>query len=213
MTFFLNFNAMIKTELLKAVGKYASESASLTMWDEIVQYYSTKGRHYHNLNHLNQLVAELKPLQGNFSSWDTIVFAIAYHDIIYNPIKSDNEERSADFAVNRLQALTVPKQEIELCRRIILATKKHQPSEPEVNLFTDADLSILGAEPTAYAEYTKQIRQEYSIYPDLLYNPERKKVLTHFLAMSQIFKTKEFFERFEKSARENIQNELAELNR
>jgi hypothetical protein len=29
---------------------------------------------------------------------------------------------------------------------------------------------------------------EYSIYPAFIYNPERKKVLNHFLLMDRIFK-------------------------
>ncbi|MNJ03033.1 hypothetical protein D3C73_1632060 [compost metagenome] len=54
------------------------------------------------------------------------------------------------------------------------------------------------------------MRQEYAIYPDLVYNPGRKNVLLHFLAMDRIFKTDYFFEKYEKPARENLRKE-AEL--
>jgi predicted metal-dependent HD superfamily phosphohydrolase len=39
----------------------------------------------------------------------------------------------------------------------------------------DADLSILGKDLDTYLAYTKMIRKEYSIYPDFLYKPGRKK--------------------------------------
>jgi predicted metal-dependent HD superfamily phosphohydrolase len=59
-----------------------------------------------------------------------------------------------------------------------------------------------------YSDYYKNVRKEYSIYPNLLYNPGRKKVLKHFLAMGKIFKTDYFYQKFEKNARLNLQKEL-----
>ncbi len=84
-------------------------------------------------------------------------------------------------------------------------------SDFETNLFTDADLSILGSDPDTYKVYSKQIRREYSIYPEIIYNPGRKKVLTHFLKMDKIYKTEEFSDRYELNARINIQTELNSL--
>jgi len=75
-------------------------------------------------------------------------------------------------------------------------------------LFTDADLSILGAEWPIYHNYTDQIRQEYAIYPDFMYKPGRKKVLLHFLKMERIFKTDYFYITFEAQAIKNIKQEL-----
>jgi len=62
-----------------------------------------------------------------------------------------------------------------------------------------------------YENYTHQLRKEYAVYPDLLYNEGRKKVLMHFLEMNRIFKTDEFYNQFEKQARENLKRELKEL--
>ena len=53
-----------------------------------------------------------------------------------------------------------------------------------------------------------QIRKEYSIYPDFLYNPGRKKALEHFLEHKFIFQTEEFRTQYETKARENIKREI-----
>jgi predicted metal-dependent HD superfamily phosphohydrolase len=97
---------------------------------------------------------------------------------------------------------------MEQCVKLILATQKHEPAGEEVNLFTDADLSVLGAEPESYKLYATQVRKEYGLYPDLIYNPGRKKVLQHFLAMPRIFKTDAFYEKYETTARRNLEWEL-----
>ncbi|WP_036025708.1 hypothetical protein [Leptospira noguchii] len=48
-----------------------------------------------------------------------------------------------------------------------MATKAHlQSNDPDTNLFTDADLSILGQDWNIYSKYYKNIIMEYSIYMD-----------------------------------------------
>ena len=105
--------------------------------------------------------------------------------------------------------LSVSKLVIESCKNQILATKSHLSNENfDTNYFLDADLSVLGQGWNSYSDYFKNVRKEYSIYPDILYNSGRKKVLKHFLAMEKIFKTDYFFRKFELNARQNLQKEL-----
>lgn len=203
---------MIKDEFIKSLGKYESNTQKqLQLWSEVEKNYFSSKRHYHNLNHLESLLSELLPFQNKFRNWDVVVFAIAYHDAIYNVLKSDNEEMSADLACKKLKSISLPDTLIKRCESLILATKKHETSDEEINLFTDADLSILGSQPSVYKTYSQQIRKEYKVYPDFMYNPGRKKVLAHFLNMNRIFKTKEFLDRYEQQAKINLSKELQTL--
>jgi predicted metal-dependent HD superfamily phosphohydrolase len=203
---------MIKGEFIDSLKNYTVDSEQrLIMWNEVEKNYSKSDRHYHNLTHLNSMLTELKLHKDKFNNWDTIIFAIVYHDLVYNTLKSDNEEQSAEVAIKRLTKIAFPEKLITFCGQLILATKKHEPSDPETNLFTDADLSILGSDPETYKAYSKRIRLEYSIYPDMMYNPGRKKVLTHFLKMDNIYKTNEFSDRYEQNAKTNMQTELDSL--
>jgi predicted metal-dependent HD superfamily phosphohydrolase len=203
---------MIKQEFLGSLTNYTSNTEQqLTMWSEILKNYSEPNRHYHNLAHLNSILTELKIHQDKFSNWDAIVFAIVYHDFVYDASKSNNEEQSAAIALQRLKQIVAPEHLTTFCEHLILATKNHESSDMETNLFTDADLSILGSDSETYTLYSKQIRREYSVFPDLVYNPERKKVLTHFLNMTNIYKTKEFSDKYELRARANLHAELNAL--
>jgi predicted metal-dependent HD superfamily phosphohydrolase len=191
---------------LATISKFTLHSAGL--WQEIKESYTAAGRYYHTLNHLDHFLNVLAPHRTEFADWDAVVFSIAYHDIIYKATKSNNEERSAEFAAKRLEKTSFAKDAIHICIKLILATKRHEASDHETNLFTDADLSVLGASEPDYMEYIRQIRKEYSIYPDFLYNPGRIKVLLHFLQMDRIFKSPVFFEMFEQQARANLQMEI-----
>ncbi len=95
---------------------------------------------------------------------------------------------------------------------MILATKGHQVTNNEtINYFTDADLCILGSTWDAYKNYYTNVRKEYQYYPDWMYKKGRIKILQHFIAMPQIFKTTPFFNNFETQAKENLHREIAWL--
>jgi len=179
------------------------------LWAEIEKYYSSKKRHYHSLSHLDNLLAQLTEVKGEIHNWENILFTLYYHDIIYNSLKSDNEEKSAELAEKRMAQISVANETIELCKKQILATKSHiKSTDSDTNYFTDADLSVLGQPWETYSIYYKNVRKEYSIYPDLVYNQGRKKVLNHFLTMGRIFKTEPFYNKFERQAKQNLQKEI-----
>jgi predicted metal-dependent HD superfamily phosphohydrolase len=175
----------------------------------IYSAHSKPSRHYHNLAHLNNLYEQLAPVREQLQDPDVVVFAIAFHDFCYQVRSTSNERRSAEKARGYLELSGISAGAIQRCTEHILATARHEVSDdPDTNLFTDADLSILGAAPEAYARYAEQVRKEYAIYPDFLYKPGRRKVLEHFLAMDRIFKTDWFDGRYGAQARINLKNEL-----
>lgn len=183
------------------------------LWAEIARCYASKGRYYHNFTHLENLLQTLTEVQNALIDYPTIVFSICYHDIVYNTLRSDNEEKSAQLAKKRLTSIGYPASKIDTCTAQILATRHHEPSEnSDTNFFTDADLSILGAPDDQYVQYCQQIRKEYALYLDLLYKPGRRKVIEHFLSMEKIFKTDIFRNRFENQARKNLFQELQNLS-
>lgn len=155
---------------------------------------------------------EINSVRNQIEKFDNISFSIFYHDIIYDASSKLNEEKSADIAKERLEILSVNNDGIQRIYEQISATKSHKKSDNEdINFLLDADLSILGKSSEVYLEYTKQIRKEYSIYPNFLYKPGRKKVLQHFLELESIFKTEYFRGKYEIQAKKNIEFELKNL--
>jgi predicted metal-dependent HD superfamily phosphohydrolase len=155
------------------------------------------------------MFSEIDSVKDKISNFTHISFSVFYHDVIYDAPSRINEEKSAEFAKLKLQKLNLNSDSLEKISEQILATKAHQQSiDRDTNYLLDADLSILGKDLETYNDYTKKIRKEYSIYPDLLYKPGRKNVLKHFLALENIFKTEDFREKYEVRARENIRFEI-----
>jgi len=182
-------------------------------WTKIRDAYSSNGRHYHTIKHIAQMLEASEKYSGKLQDISNIQLSVFYHDIVYVASKNDNEEQSAQMASSDLKMFHLAENEINKCILYINATKGHNVATNDMDLayFLDFDLEKLGAPWPEYEEYTRQIRQEYKIYPKLIYNQGRKKVLKHFLALERIFKTPEYFEKYEKQARENMQKEMLGL--
>jgi predicted metal-dependent HD superfamily phosphohydrolase len=205
---------MLKKTYIQLLKNYSSDTILIeTSWNEIETNYSDKKRYYHTLDHLENLLIQIQEVRTKIEDWDSILFTLYYHDIIYKAVKSDNEEKSAIFATNKMHQIGVPNQIIENCKEQIIATKTHFESpNTDTNYFLDADLSILGQSWDLYSAYYKNVRKEYAIYPDLIYIPGRKKVLNYFLKMGRIFKTNYFYSKFEEQAKYNLQKELETIS-
>ena len=200
----------LKQEWEKLCARYTSDVALAgTLWEELEQAYTSKDRYYHSLTHITYMLELAEKYKQENLKYDPLLFAIFYHDIIYNPSRSDNEAESAELAEARLKSIGLPAADTAFVKEMILATKSHQQQQNETaNFLLDLDLAILGAGWQKYNMYREAVRKEYSIYPDAVYKSGRKSVLQRFLAQTHIYKTQLFRDRLELQARENLRMEL-----
>jgi len=206
----------LQQEWLNLLSNFQVE-AHLTqeLWEELQNYYSEKHRAYHNPHHLYDIFIKLEKQKEQINDLPAIQFAIWYHDIIYQPLSKQNEEKSAMLCAKRLDEMGFESSFKEKVFKLICSTKRHdleawesKADQTDNAILLDLDLSILGTDQKSYQSYIQQIRQEYKIVPTFLYQRGRKKVLRHFLEQDRIFKTALFFEQYEQVARENIAMEL-----
>lgn len=177
----------------------------------LVAAYDAPGRHYHNVQHIENLLARV----GGFPLQDAVVveLAIWFHDAVYDVLRHDNEAKSADWALAFLQETNLaPARQARVAdfiRRTQDHTQPQPPADADLLVFLDADLSILGAPEAAYWAYAHQIRREYHLVPDQLYRPGRRQVLAKLLAVPVLYHTPALREELDAPARRNLQAELA----
>jgi predicted metal-dependent HD superfamily phosphohydrolase len=197
------------SELLVSIGVDPNEIKGL--WQNLENAYSGKSRHYHNLNHLQEMIELFDIYQGKLKNPNEVLYSIFYHDYVYKATRKDNELKSAELALAILPdtiSLNKPFVFDAIC-----ATQLHQHNEIEdINWLIDFDLKILSKDWEAYQTYCNQIRKEYKIYPNFLYKPGRKKALEHFLEQDSIYKTDIFRNLFDEKAKDNIKREISLLS-
>ena len=176
-------------------------------FDEIRAHYESAGRHYHTLDHVRHVLDTATSLAAHTRHANAVYLAAWLHDVIYDSRASDNEERSADYAVRLCERLGIP--DGERVAALILATKTHTAGDdPDAQVLVDADLAILGADEAAYLRYAENIRKEYAWVPDDAYRAGRRRVLESFLGRPKLF---HFLSDRDDAARRNIAAEIARL--
>jgi predicted metal-dependent HD superfamily phosphohydrolase len=202
----------LKLNWSELANRYYQDDALVNFyWEEICRKYTGKKRYYHNLKHIESMLAQAKKYQNKIIDYDELLFAIWFHDIFYKSTSKKNEEKSAEFAKVALSKISVNNINIDKIYQLIISTKAHKiiwQKDSDNQFMLDFDLSILGQNWESYKTYINSIRKEYSIYPDFLYNPGRKKVLENFLKRDSLFFTDFYKNRYEEKARENLSKEI-----
>jgi len=176
------------------------------MGRDLVHRWSEPHRHYHTLAHLSSMLAEA-------DDSPVLHLAIWFHDAIYDPQASDNEERSADLARIGLAGLALQNDLIAEVSRLVLLTKSHKatPTDALGCRLLDLDLQVLGSEPAVYDLYSEAIRREYAHVEESAYRAGRTAVLQRFLQRERIYLTAAMHQAREEPARCNLRREIARL--
>jgi predicted metal-dependent HD superfamily phosphohydrolase len=167
----------------------------------IEKLYAEPHRHYHTWQHIEECMAWLPRVEP--VDEQAVREALLIHDAVYDPMRNDNEKRSAALATSQEVA------------ELVMWTDHSRTDVPgaldsDAKLVHDIDLAILGAHPARFREYQEQIRKEYEHVPDHLYVPGRQRVLQGFVSMERIYYSNYFHKRLDTLARENLYYALHE---
>jgi len=211
----------LKYTWAKTLKRIGFEDADISEgFTSVIKAYDDKSRSYHGIKHIERMLKELKEYEINnpdkIKNPEILRYGIFMHDIV-NGSKNDVED-SLEIALKLLDKSKNPKfrEQKDLLKEIILATK-HDSSVPdedlslEAKLIADVDLAILGSDKKTYEIYAKQIRREYSQYPDDVYKAGRIAILEGILSKPNIYKLEYFQKKYQQKAEENIRNEIASL--
>lgn len=161
-------------ELLNKWNIKCDINTILSMWNE-------SHRSYHTLNHLNDLINQINENKSKYSDkeYEKLLLASLFHDVVYDPMKSDNEEKSAEFFMN----CCVEKNNNDILdiNQMILDTKTHQPNTKLSESFNYYDMNIVERDFSSLLEWEHGIFEEYKGYGKDNYKMGRLKFLESLL--------------------------------
>lgn len=185
-------------------------SAKMDMWNALCDMYGEENRTYHNLLHVEDCLNKLDAWPEDVPEKTAVEVALWFHDIIYDPKRTDNELASAGLVKHYLGDHELAEPVFEL----ILATRHHASTMTEAEyILCDIDLSTLGSDEKTYDAYSKAVRKEFSWVPEEMFCSSRIKVLESFIERDFIFYTEHYREKYEGYARANIIREISLLKR
>ncbi|MFF7770835.1 hypothetical protein ACFZC7_30545 [Streptomyces massasporeus] len=181
--------------------------ALLTRWQE-------PQRRYHTVEHLTAVLDRVDELERYARDPDVVRLAAWFHDAVYLPDRSENEERSARLAERALAEAGVPDAKTAEVARLVRLTVTHDPADddPDGQVLCDADLAVLASPPSAYAAYTTAVREEYHFVPSDAFREGRAAILRQLLDLPRLFRTPHGTAEWEATARYNLTAELEMLS-
>jgi predicted metal-dependent HD superfamily phosphohydrolase len=182
---------------------------SRTEWAAVVGAWSEPHRRYHDLAHLAAVLGIIDSLAGAAADPAAVRLAAWYHDVAYDPERSDHEAVSAARARIGLIGL-VDDATVSEVERLVLLTAGHDPPPDDANgaVLCDADLAVLASPAPAYVAYASAVRAEYGHLSDAAFTAGRIAVLEHLLALPALFRTPAAAEQWTAPARANLAAEL-----
>lgn len=182
------------------------------VYNDLVAQYSEPHRAYHTLQHIEHCLDELEQARHLVENPDAVELALWYHDAIYDTKAKDSEERSVALAIEMVRNASLPDNLGQSVANLIMATKHSvTPSDSDVQLLVDIDLSILGQAEERFDEYERQVRKEYEWVSEDAFVAGRSAILKSFLDRPNIYATQFFRNKYETQARRNIARSLARL--
>ena len=178
----------------------------------LIEAHAENHRAYHTLVHIAACLRHLDKVRDQLKRPDEVEMALWFHDAVYEPFSTTNEEDSAEWAADWLQDRGAAKPVFTRVADHILDTKSHEaPAGVDGQFMLDIDLSILGTRPDVYDEFELNIRREYKRVPGFIFRKKRKEILEGFLARRTIYATEHFREQLEQTARVNLLRAVSQL--
>ncbi|CDF96585.1 hypothetical protein BN844_0677 [Pseudomonas sp. SHC52] len=139
--------------------------------------------------------------------------ALWFHDAIYDPLRSDNELRSAQWLDEVARDIGLDDETRRRLYDLVMVTRHDSvPQSVDEAVLVDTDLAILGASFERFEEYDQQVRREYLHVPMSIYRQKRRQILEGFLMRERIYTTAPYFDAFEQQARENLARAIDRLD-
>jgi predicted metal-dependent HD superfamily phosphohydrolase len=186
--------------------RWVEAGAPAEGFDDVVARYGEPHRAYHTLHHAEHVVAKVDEI--GFGDDAAVVLAAILHDVIYEPARHDNEDRSAAYARDVLAGHDA----VERIAALIQATKVHDgPSgDGGLDALLDADLSTFADDDEG--RNGDLIRFEYASVPEDAFQAGRRQILQGFLDREPLYRTELMRTRYEAKAKANIRRAIDRLN-
>ncbi|WP_411101553.1 hypothetical protein [Streptomyces sp. cmx-4-9] len=182
--------------------------------DRLLAAWAEPQRRYHTTAHLAAVLRHVDTLEPYAADPAAVRLAAWFHDAVYRPDRSENEERSAALAERALPELGIGAARTAEVARLVRLTVTHDPAPGDTDgeVLCDADLAVLAGAPAAYAAYAAAVREEYGFVPDDAFRTGRTAVLRRLLGLPRLFRTPYGTAHWEGPARTNLATELALLD-
>lgn len=156
-----------------------TDNFALEDFYEFYSKWSEPHRYFHNLDHLYSIAMDVhKKYKNDIHNYEVYMLTAMFHDIVYDPNRTDNEVKSVEVFDNCTGLFGASKETKDEVRALILATADMNDD----NEFNQMDRKILTETSISkLIEYEHKIAKEYQFLDYPTYKKNRIEFLTKCL--------------------------------
>ncbi|XP_070510088.1 uncharacterized protein [Chironomus tepperi] len=204
-------------EVFKSVCK-----RKLSISDEVLSEWQKKieeqysNRHYHNLNMIEKKMEVIREFTDDETLSCALIFASIFQYYHFDGKEDKVQDNCDEFKLFVEQAGIKDTALINRILRMLqdsTLTDDVEDFQDDVDIFKDLELVILGSSNEDYNQYTRNVEKEYSSDNDDSYKKDRLKMLKTLLMIPSIYSNQTLRDKYEGTARTNINMEIEELEK
>lgn len=181
------------------------------VYRSLLARYCEPHRCYHTTDHVGHCLREFDLASSHMEHAAAVELAIWFHDAIYAPDASDNEQKSAEL-FETCAGDSFDEASRRRVRDLILVTMhSERPATADQAFMVDIDLSSFGLPWPDFVRDSDAVRRECAHLSDQRFYAKQACFLRSLLARPTIYSTELFRDRHEVAARRNITRRLGEL--
>jgi predicted metal-dependent HD superfamily phosphohydrolase len=179
--------------------------SSAAIHQRLVNGYNEPLRRYHTLAHIDHCLSMFDQCKSLATNPDALEIAVWFHDVIFEPGKSDNEALSAELYEELSEGVHADEFRA-LVGRLIMATLHNERSldDSDAGYMVDIYLSSFGLPWEDFLRDSRRLREESVQLDDAEYHRKQGEFRSCLLARPHFYQTDFFRQRYEQQARDNL---------
>jgi predicted metal-dependent HD superfamily phosphohydrolase len=180
------------------------------VYAQLCRLYTAPYRRYHNLGHIQDCLRLVDEVAFRLVDRDAVEFGLWFHDAVYDIGDTTNEWRSAELFLEVSAGASFALRN-RVCSHILATRHMGTVRDNDRCFLVDIDLSGFGAPWDEFMRNGALLREESADQPDEKYHAGQVNFLNALKKRRHFFFTDYFRDRYEATARANLQRLLADL--
>lgn len=186
-----------------------SHEATLKVFNQLVEMYTTSWRSYHNISHIQSCLNYFDACQAQAEFPDSVELAIWFHDCVYEVNAADNEARSRDWFVEQSEGFLVARLVATVSELIMDTVHNDVPDNRDGKLLSDIDLTSFGLPWDEYMLDSDEVDDESARFNDADPKTAKPAFLMTLMNRKPLYYSAYYLQHFEQMAQQNIRKHLA----
>ena len=178
---------------------------STIIHQQLVDSYNKPQRYYHTLDHIEHCLSLFDKISSKLQSPQALELAIWFHDVVYQPGATNNEQLSADQFMQTTKNRFDDSLRNTVYQHIMATLHLHsEMNHADTKYMVDIDLSSFGLPWPEFIHDSENLRREMAHLSNADYCRKQSAFQQALMDRPRFFRSDYFYQNYESQARQNL---------